>query len=76
MGQMLKVFLKTVVQSNADVAASQDMVVAATTNLAASRMDGINSLAGDTSVTLNQLRSAIVCFYHVYLQAILTVKIG
>jgi hypothetical protein len=61
--QMLKVLLKTIVQSNAEVAAGQEMALMATTGLATSRMNGINSLAEDTSATLNELKGSIVsCF--------------
>ena len=60
MDRMIKVLLKTVMQSNAEVAAEQEIAVVAATTLAVSRMGGINVLAEDTSATLNGLRSAIV----------------
>jgi hypothetical protein len=59
--QILKVLVKTVVQSNAEVAAGQEMTLVATSDLAAFRMNGINALAEVTSATLNDLKSAIVC---------------
>ena len=56
---MVKVLLETVMQSNADVAVGQEQALAATTELANSRMAGINALAEDIIVTLQSL-SAIV----------------
>lgn len=60
LNQMMKAFLKTIFQSNEEVAAGQEMALVATTDHAASRMNGINALAEDTSATLNELKDAIV----------------
>lgn len=57
---MLKVLIDTVIQSNAEIAAEQEHALAATTDLANSRLTGVNVLAEETYTTMNRLNSAIV----------------
>lgn len=57
----MKVLLQATFQSNAEMAAEQEKMVIATTDLAASRITGLNDLADDTSVTLASMKNAIVC---------------
>jgi hypothetical protein len=58
--RMVKVLLDTVMKSNADVAAGQEQALAATTDLANSRMTDINAMAGDTVATLRGLRNVVM----------------
>lgn len=70
--RMMQVLLKTVIQSNAEMAAEQQKAAIATTDLAASRMTGLNALAEDTSLTLSYMKDAIVCPSHWYCGIYLT----
>jgi hypothetical protein len=58
--RMVKVLLKTIVQSNAELAAEQEKALVATTDVANTRISGINALAADTLATVDGLKSVIM----------------
>lgn len=58
--RMLKVLVETTMRSNAELAAEQQMALAATADLANSRMAGYNEMAEETLTTMDGLRGIIL----------------
>ncbi|KAG9245100.1 hypothetical protein BJ878DRAFT_541623 [Calycina marina] len=57
--RLLRNLVETVMASNADLAASQEQALSATTNRAKAEMEDLNALAGDTGATIAELKEAI-----------------
>lgn len=57
---MLKRLFQTAAQGNAEMAASQEQALETATNHARSQVEHLNDLAGETGVTISELRKSLV----------------
>ena len=58
--RMLKNLMQIIIQSTAEVAASQEEALSLTTNRAKSEMEELSSLAGEAGATVAELKESIV----------------